>query len=291
MDKVKFSLILCTVGTTKFLNEFFVSLSNQSFKNFEVIVVDQNIDDRVDIIVKEFLSLMNIKHIKSEVGLSKARNKGLQYAGGEIIAFPDDDCIYPIDLLKNVNEYMKKNQKDFLLIKMKNSYKNGRKVQEGIKSQEVNYSNMFVLGASISIFLKREIMIELKAFDENLGLGAKTIFQSVEDIDLIARAIKKNIIVYFENTIEVYHPFDDEKIDKDKNLDERSFKGGAAEMYLLNKIECGTFFKLKRIIRRVMIIFYYLLKGNFYKMRLSYKILQGNCKYFFMNINFIGENK
>ena len=46
-----------------------------------------------------------ITHIKiKEKGLSLARNIGLNYVKGDIIAFPDDDCEYPPNLLSKVHE-------------------------------------------------------------------------------------------------------------------------------------------------------------------------------------------
>lgn len=49
---------------------------------------------------------MKIKYIHIEQkGLSLARNIGLKYVKGDIVAFPDDDCEYPADLLKEVNDF------------------------------------------------------------------------------------------------------------------------------------------------------------------------------------------
>lgn len=59
------SLILCTLNRVEEVAEFFQSLVIQTFKDFECIVVDQNEDDRLDSIIKEYSDKITIKHIKS----------------------------------------------------------------------------------------------------------------------------------------------------------------------------------------------------------------------------------
>lgn len=104
---MKFSLILATLGRDKEVANFLESLKNQSYKNFELIVVDQNQDGKIDNIIQEYKKDFFINHIKiKEKGLSYARNVGLKYINGEIVAFPDDDCEYPENLLENDKSFI-----------------------------------------------------------------------------------------------------------------------------------------------------------------------------------------
>jgi Glycosyltransferases, probably involved in cell wall biogenesis len=97
---MKFSLIMATYGRSNEIENFLISLKNQTYKNFELIVIDQNDDDKAYKIIKKFQNDINIIYLKvSFKGLSKARNYGLNYASGQIIAFPDDDCEYPNDFI------------------------------------------------------------------------------------------------------------------------------------------------------------------------------------------------
>src|SRR3954454_21748097 len=101
-----FSLIVPTFGRADELNQLFTSLCEQSPSTMEVIVVDQNDDDRV----VPYLELLGpgiaSRHIRvSKKSLSNARNVGLSHASGEYVAFPDDDCWYPRGLLPNLERW------------------------------------------------------------------------------------------------------------------------------------------------------------------------------------------
>lgn len=276
----KFSLILCTINRVDTIKEFMEQLSNQEYMNFELIIVDQNLDDRLNVIIDSYKEKYKIIHIKSERGLSKARNKGLKYITGDIIAFPDDDCIYPKETLRKVNEFFNNNTYDILSIKMTNSIKTGRKIQEKEKNQEINRKNIMKLVGSISLFIKSDVVNKIGGFNEDLGLGSHTIFQGGEDYDYPLRAIKQGCRIYYNKNIEVLHPWDDSTTDKEKRLEDRAYNGGAAEMYILNIHEYGSMYKICRIIRRIIIIIYYLIKLDLYKAKLSYRILQGMIQYY-----------
>src|SRR5271166_4064415 len=86
------SLVVVTLNRVSELERLFASLDKQSYKDFEVILVDQNPD-------------LDIRHLRSGRGLSRGRNVGLPFAKGDIICFPDDDCWYPEDLLETVKEW------------------------------------------------------------------------------------------------------------------------------------------------------------------------------------------
>jgi len=96
----KFSLVVATLGRDTELKRLFESLKIQDYKDFEVVVVDQNKDDRVKKIVDEYKEIFDIKHHQVDfVGIGKARDYGIKHSGGQIIAIPDDDCTYNPDVL------------------------------------------------------------------------------------------------------------------------------------------------------------------------------------------------
>ena len=99
---MKFSLVMATLGRSVEIERLFNSLVNQTYKNFEVIVVDQNEDDRVVKLVEQFRDRLEFVYVHSEKGLSRARNVGLKHIHGDLVAFPDDDCWYHPDVLAHV---------------------------------------------------------------------------------------------------------------------------------------------------------------------------------------------
>ena len=102
---MRFSLILATVDRVLELGRFLDSLQDQIGVDYELIVVDQNQDDRLEALLESFRGTVELRHLHCAKGLSKARNVGLAVASGDIIAFPDDDCVYDAGLLDCVESF------------------------------------------------------------------------------------------------------------------------------------------------------------------------------------------
>ncbi len=92
---MKISLVLATLGRDLEVADFLKSLLLQTYKDFEVIIIDQNRDGKIDAFVKLFMNCLDVKHVKVDfTGNARARDYGIGLAQGRIIAFPDDDCAY-----------------------------------------------------------------------------------------------------------------------------------------------------------------------------------------------------
>jgi len=99
---LKFSLVMGTLGRTQEVGRFLASLQRQIYRDFELFIVDQNPDDRLLPMIDEYRQHFRIERVISPKGLSRARNAGLTHITGDLVAFPDDDCWYPDDLLSYV---------------------------------------------------------------------------------------------------------------------------------------------------------------------------------------------
>lgn len=98
----KISVIVPIYNVRDYLEEALNSLKKQTFKNFEVIMVnDCSTDDSISI-ARKFLEDERFLLInrKKNGGLSKARNTGIKYAKGEWIYFFDSDDILPCNLFE-----------------------------------------------------------------------------------------------------------------------------------------------------------------------------------------------
>ncbi len=72
-----FSIIIPTFNQSSFLQKALKSVFNQTFKNFEVIVVDNNSKDETKKVIKSFNKIV-YRNINNEGIISKSRNLGLK---------------------------------------------------------------------------------------------------------------------------------------------------------------------------------------------------------------------
>jgi Glycosyltransferase len=233
---IKFYLILATLGRRDEIIDFLESLKNQTYKNFELIIVDQNETNLIEDLIEEYYSYFIIHHIKiKEKGLSLARNVGIKYLNSilnnnqtqEIIfAFPDDDCEYPKTLLEDVVKSFEALENKYNILTGVSIDKKTLKVSNGRferNSCEVNCNNFLRTATSFTIFMRHRGSIEL-LFDENLGVG--TFFGSAEDHDYLYRLLKLGYkAYYYPEKIKVYHPQKGNNF-KDPNDRHRAFYYG-----------------------------------------------------------------
>ena len=88
------SIIIPAYNAGKFIENTLKKLEHQSFKNFEILIVNDGSTDDTQLVVENFMSktILNIKLINQEnKGEGEARNMGLKYANGEYILFLDAD--------------------------------------------------------------------------------------------------------------------------------------------------------------------------------------------------------
>jgi len=211
--KPTISLIVCTIGRSEKLERLFVSLSIQNCADFEIIVVDQNPDGFLTPIINNYRDKLTLTVVKSERGLSKARNIGLKLAKGDIVCFPDDDCWYRPSTLEDAVKYLAENPDvDILLGKTVDS--NGYNSLSAFRdsSGTVSKWNLWSSGNSNTLFIRREGAQLVGNFDEDLGVGAATRFQSGEESDFILRALALGKRAFFYDGLLIHHEQVDEQI-------------------------------------------------------------------------------
>ena len=93
---MKVSIIVPSFNREKLIGRAIKSLMNQTFKNFEILIIDDASNDKtentVKTIIKKFpkYDIKYIKHKKNK-GEAGSRNTGIKKAKGELIAFLDSD--------------------------------------------------------------------------------------------------------------------------------------------------------------------------------------------------------
>ena len=80
----KFSIITVSKNSGRYLEKNILSVQNQTFKNFEHIIIDGNSKDKTKSILKKYKSKLRIIS-ENDKGLYDAMNKGIRLAKGDII--------------------------------------------------------------------------------------------------------------------------------------------------------------------------------------------------------------
>ena len=113
---IEVSIIMPVYNAEKFLLDAVNSITNQSFKNFELILVDDGSQDKSGIICDELMQKdERIKVIhKTNGGICSARNTGLKAANGKYIMFMDNDDILDTDTIKHNYELLIENNADWV---------------------------------------------------------------------------------------------------------------------------------------------------------------------------------
>lgn len=199
------SLVMPTLNRYDDIELLMKSLENQTYKDFELIVVDQNESDKVKEIVSRYNDRLSINYVKSnKKGLSYNRNIGIDKSKGQIIGFPDDDCEYEFDTLEKVVRFFEMNN-EYNLYSCKTMDRNKvdafKKMSDG--TCDITSSNILDTITSITFFVDfREK--EYTRFDEKLGVGGE--FGAGEEIDYVLNLLNLGFKgKYFGDDI-IYHP-------------------------------------------------------------------------------------
>jgi glycosyltransferase involved in cell wall biosynthesis len=204
---VRFSLITGTLGRYEELQCMLESLKAQTYKDFELVLVDQNKTDDVAEMCRSYSAEVDIRYVYSDrTGLSLARNIGLQHAAGDVYAFPDDDCEYPADLLQTVADRLSKESDIDVLTGAAKDRDTGKFVVARFDgcSGVVNWGNVLRTHTSFTIFMRKDVISRVGAFDELLGCGAA--FGAGEEVDLMLRTLEAGYRVHYCADLIVYHP-------------------------------------------------------------------------------------
>jgi glycosyltransferase involved in cell wall biosynthesis len=208
------------------------SLTRQTCQDFEVIIVDQNLDGRIESLVSKAASSTRILHTRAELGASRARNVGIALANGQIVGFPDDDCWYPPELMDQVKRWFYRHSGcDFLCCCAKDE--NGEEVASRWprSSQVIDRSSVLRACACSALFVKRASIAVAGGFDERMGPGPSAIVHSAEEIDLVLRLMAKSGHGWFEKSLFIYHP----RVDATTSSSMRAFSYGVGFGFLLRE--------------------------------------------------------
>jgi GT2 family glycosyltransferase len=210
---VTFDLVVATVDRVDELDRLLHSLERQTHAAFRVLVADQNNDERVTAVLGRHPALRS-ERLRAPRGLARARNAALPHVEADVVAFPDDDCVYPDDLLERVAASL--TGLDGVT---------GREPWWTTGPATLTRENVWNRAISFTIFLRRSVVERVGAFDERLGLPSS----SGEEIDYLIRALDAGARIAYDPTIVVEHPR------KPFDLESVGARDGTSVGYILRK--------------------------------------------------------
>ena len=159
-ENVKISIILPNFNSEKYLIKTVKSVLNQTFKNWELIIVDDNSNLNTLKILKRFKGNKKIRifYLKKNKGAGYCRNYAIKKSKSKYLAFIDSDDIWEKDKLKKQIKFMRKNN---CLFSYTNYITFGDRNKKVNNPSKLNYSS-FIKDTSIAT---STMMVERKKID------------------------------------------------------------------------------------------------------------------------------
>jgi GT2 family glycosyltransferase len=196
-----------------------------------VLLVDQNDDDRLGPALARHPSLV-VERLRAPRGLARARNAALPQLRAPLVAFPDDDCVYPSDLLERV---ARRFAADPELGGLTGRAASAAGMSAGAwprDAGEVTRENLWQRSISFTIFLRAAAVTAVGSFDDELGLGSGTPWSSGEETEYLVRAVDAGVRIEYDPDVVVLH---DERSFSPSELRAAGAREGASVGYILRK--------------------------------------------------------
>jgi glycosyltransferase involved in cell wall biosynthesis len=183
-----FSVITVVKNSQWGITKTIKSIINQTFKNFEFIIIDGNSKDNTILKILKFKQKINYLSSKSDRGIYFAMNRGINISNGEVIVFVNSGDLLKKNSLYKIHKIFNNNRQiDFVFGTVKRHYMNSTIIKHGYNKTRLIYNFDFATAHSTGFFLKRKIFLKYGFFNTKYRCSA--------DYDLYYRLIiKKNLI-------------------------------------------------------------------------------------------------
>ena len=137
---MKYSLIIPVYNVEAYLDKCLDSISKQTYKNFEVIIVNDGTPDNSQKIIDKYIKKdKRFKgYIKENGGLSDARNYGIEHITGDYMLFIDSDDFIEEELLLKINNIITIKKYDLVRFSLSTTKDNGEKIKTYHLSDNLN---------------------------------------------------------------------------------------------------------------------------------------------------------
>lgn len=194
------SIIIPTFNSEKFIEKCIKSILAQTYKNYEVIFIDNSsLDKTLNIIKKYELNFDNFKLeiVKNNKNIANSRNIGIIKSKGDYVAFLDSDDFWEPNKLEISMKFLKNN--DFFYHDMNIiDFEKNKKINTQTRYQIDDLTDLLVKDnpiATSSVVIKKKILRK-NLFSENLK------YRTIEDFELWLRLIQLKVkIKYYDRKL------------------------------------------------------------------------------------------
>jgi glycosyltransferase involved in cell wall biosynthesis len=205
------SIILTTCNRQNYLPQAVESVLNQTYKNIELLIVDDGSTDNTRDIVSKYLSDKRIKYFYQEnQGVCLARNNGIKNANGNYLMFLDDDDIFFPYAVEKLLSSMKKQPENVKLVYGDLIYlyeKNKELHKEKQVFPKPKLLIGYVVGWAFStiglVMVKTQAIKDIGMFDKN--------YEYSEDFELLSRIVFNYDIAKIDIPIILYRRHESQK--------------------------------------------------------------------------------
>lgn len=281
-NEPRLSLVVSTLNRTVELLRLFDSLANQTLTDFEVIVVDQNVDERLtSLLVADWPFAVTHLHRSDLKGISAGRNLGWQHAHGRVILFPDDDCWFAAGLLHDgLAEF---DRLGAAILSGRAAAIDGRSINGRFArtARKITRRNVWTCQMEWITFIERSALEQLDGFDDAIGIGSLSPWQAAEGPDFILRALASGLDANFDPALSGYH--DEIETIHPEPATVRKLRGYARGMgHVLAKHGCGLASILYWSARPVFNVARFAAIGQFARSRCYLSVAQGRMEGYFL---------
>lgn len=206
----KISVIVPIYNAQKYLEKCLKSLEIQTFRDYEVVLVNDGSKDESEKIIQKFLKNKKFIYFKKENGgVSSARNFGIEHATGDYITFVDADDTVTNDYLELLYNTCKEKKVDISIGAFERNYKE-KTTFNPVYQENVE---MFCFSAPWGKLYKKSVIEEYqlefpkKLWYEDLYFTTCALLVGTYAV------INKNIYHYYQNETSLVHTYDDRIFD------------------------------------------------------------------------------
>lgn len=234
INNPKISIIIPTFNQGKFIEQTILSILNQTYKNFEIIIIDGGSKDNTIDIIKKHKTHLTYWISEKDSGQSEAINKGISKTTGDIITWLNSDDYYEPNTLETIaNNFI---QSDSLAVVHGKARLFGAKIKDkiiGLNSDiEMHQYLPFMRFPQPSSFYSKDAMLKLIPINEELHYAMD--FEMIVKTVLLGSNIKR-----IDNLLSHYRIHENSKSNNDL-----SFLMEWTEVIsrLFNSIPIGSFY-------------------------------------------------